>query len=294
MKRIAVTGLHGALGKHMIPKNEAALIDLFHEHPAHISETQHQQCNLSRPSEIASILTRVHPDVMVHMAALTHIDRCESDRKHGKDGEVWKVNVDATAHIAQYCAQTGTPMIFLSTECVFDGEKAFFAEHDHKNPRNWYGVTKSAAEDAVLSSGAPAAILRSVIAYHENDEGKTMYGKIHQAFRAGAPFRAVRDQQITPTYIPDILYAIDVCIEKKLVGIFHFAPKISTTPFDFARAIAKKIGIDDSLVQPTILLEYFGKERANLRLQHACLAMDETVRTLDFRPKEVHEVLQLL
>ncbi len=81
-------------------------------------------------------------DTVIHLAAKTHIDACEKDRPLGRNGEAWKDNVDATRKIVEFCRLGKKKLIFLSTECVFDGKKEKYYEKDNPNPINWYGATK--------------------------------------------------------------------------------------------------------------------------------------------------------
>lgn len=295
MKKIAITGLSGVIGQilseEISPK--AQIIDLFrkteYSGPARIQK--HIHFDLLDKAKISTILKRVNPDIIVHMAAITHIDRCEKDKKQGKDGIVWKTNVEGTREIAQFCGKHKIPLIFLSTECVFDGKQKFFSENSKKNPINWYGTTKNEAEDVILSSGAPVTIIRSVVAYHINDNKKTIYGKILNELKSKNHVSAVNDQLFTPTHTYDIVKAINYVIDNKLLGIYHVAPKKSLTPYDFALLVADKNKYSRKFVSKITLQSYYDPKSAALRLRHACLSGTKSDKIFKFIPANPESVL---
>lgn len=294
-KKIAITGLSGVVGQVLSEELPSAMqfIDLFHNvrYLGSRKISEHVAFDLLNRKSIPEILDKVEPDIIIHMAAVTHIDVCESDRKNGKKGITWATNVLGSYAIAKYCARNKIPLVFLSTECVFDGESEFFSEDAKKNPKNWYGATKSEAEDLILSSGAPAAIIRSVVAYHLNDNSKTIYGKILNTLQSQDDIVAVHDQLFTPTYTYDIVSGIRKVVEKNLRGVYHVAPKRVLSPYDFALLVASKNKYNHTSVKKITLKSYYDAERAALRLQNSCLLGEKSIKALGFIPKNPEEIL---
>jgi dTDP-4-dehydrorhamnose reductase len=295
MKKIAVTGLSGAIGQVLAREwaNQDQFFDLYHDRKYEGNElkVKHIKFDLLNLDRARKVLNKVNPDVVIHMAAITHIDRCESDRKNDRNGKVWKTNVEGTDMIAKYCAEKNVHMIFLSTECVFDGKKKFFSESSRVHPVNWYGVTKSEAEKAILFSKARGAIIRAVVAYHKNDSGKTIYGKILKDLKTKDRVEIVSDQSFTPTHTDDIIRAIKIIMEQELKGIYHVAPVKSLSPYKLAYLIAKTNNIPVNILKKVKLSSYYDPERARLRLSNASLRGEKTNRILKFVPKSPEEVL---
>jgi len=295
IKKIAITGLSGVIGqvlsKRLSP--QARIIDLYHtqKYSGKVKIYKHVKLDLLNLKKISSTLKLLKPDVIVHMAAITHIDTCEKDKKFGQEGRVWKTNVDATYEIAKFCARNNTHMIFLSTECVFDGKEKIFYENSKKNPINWYGKTKNQAEDLLIKSHASSTILRSVVAYHQHDSGKTIYGKILKELKSKKKIKAVGDQFFTPTHTEDIAQAIIRIIDKQQKGIYHVAPNKNLTPYDFAVMIAKKNNFSPSSVEKKTLRSFYDPYRAQLRLRYACLSSEISNKILKFTPSTPEEVL---
>lgn len=275
-KTLAVTGLSGVIGSVLLRRIKIPnhlIVDMYHDHPyAGASQVrEHIPLNLLHKESIIAALNKAKPDTILHLAAITHIDTCEGDKKNGKEGIVWRINVEGTRAIAQYGKQNNIPVIYLSTECVFDGTLDFYNEHAKKNPINWYGRTKSEAEDFILSSAPENTVIRAAIAYHKKDSGKTLLGKIYHSLKNTTRTYAVTDQFITPAYSHDIARTIAHHVTHGSAGIFHVSPNRATTPYHFARLVAQSYGYRTSRIQRVSLSELYGPERAAIRLRRACL-----------------------
>jgi len=295
-RKIAVTGLSGVIGQVIVrslPKS-FQIIDLFHHTPfsAKKRSITHAYLDLQNNEQTKATLAKVAPDAIVHLAAITHIDACERDKHFGKSGIVWKINVEGTAAIAEYCAKHNVHLSYLSTECVFDGTKKLHDENSPKNPINWYGKTKSEAEDRILLSECRAAIIRAVVAYHLKDNGKTIYGKLFNQLRYHDEVSAVSDQYFTPTHTYDIGKAVNRIVERGLTGIYHVAPSVRVTPYDFAKLIAKKHGFHKKKIRKTTIRSLYGKDAASLRLKNACLSGARSNKKLGISPKSPHKVIK--
>lgn len=294
MKKIAITGLSGVIGSVLIEdlSDNFDIINLYHESKYGAKKNvKNVKLNLLKKTSIFDTLTKINPDVIIHMASITHIDRCERNKKFGKNGFVWKINVEATREIIKYSEKNKTHLIYLSTECVFKGNMKIYSEISKKNPKNWYGYTKSKAEDYIINSKAHYAIIRSVVAYHKNDNGKTIYGKIEKKLKTNQKFYAASDILFTPTHTPDIAKAIKLVIIKKQTGILHIAPANSLTPYDFALMIANSLNITKNLVIKTSLNKIFNERKANLRLKNSCLEGKKTNKLLNFTPSRPEEII---
>lgn len=294
--RVAITGLSGVVGQVIIRSLPSSfqIIDLFHHSPVTVVNRQvsHVHLDLQDSMQVMQVLEQVHPDFIIHLAAVTHIDVCERDKHFGQQGIVWKINVEGAGAIAKYCSKHNIHLTYLSTECVFDGTRKKYNEIAEKNPINWYGLTKSAAEDRIIDSGCPSAIVRAVVAYHPKDNGKTIYGKLYNPLKYNKEVSAVGNQYFTPTYTYDIGRAIGRIIQKKYTGIYHVAPSGRITPYDFAKLIAKKYGFDDAKIHKVTLRKLYGPALAALRLKNACLSGVVTNRTLGIRPKPPKDVIK--
>lgn len=209
-------------------------------------------------------------DTVVHLAAKAHIDNCEEDKIFGENGETWKNNVEATRNVVDFCRLTKKKLIYLSTECVFDGKKKKYTETDVPNPINWYGATKLESEKIVMSL-PDSLILRTVMAYDGREGHKDIVRDFMTKLEKNEKLIAATDQIVSFTYTGDIVDAILVSSEKDLKGIYHFAGKDIVSVYELAVEIGNFLGSNPSLIVPATVEEILGKEKAKLRLKNSVL-----------------------
>lgn len=287
-----VTGGLGAFGSNFIthlPKNNFLVISRKTVPPMIV--TPIQTIDLSTWDQY-DLKQYEEYDIVIHAAAKTHIDKCEADKLKGEDSQTWKDNVIATKKVVEFCKRGNKKLILLSTECVFDGEKESYKENDKPNPKNWYGKTKLEAEKAVIFL-PNSVIIRSVLLYGNRthsklDVSQTIQDKLKQKIK----IKAVTDQKISFTYIEDLTKAIFKTVERNLTGIYHFSGQDNVSPYQFALTICDILGFDKNLVTPVGLTEYFGKEKASLRLKNCTLDSSKFKSATGFAPHSLEDGLR--
>ena len=185
---------------------------------------------------VRTALARERPGVVINLAAYTAVDRAESEPE-----AAWAVNSAGAAHIAAACAETGTPLIHLSTDYVFDGCKTEpYREDDPMGPLGVYGRSKEAGERAIRAALEQHIILRTAWVYgvHGANFVKTMLRLAGEQ----QVVRVVADQIGCPTAAAEIataLIAIATHIERGGVrwGTYHFAAAGAVSWHGFAEAI---------------------------------------------------------
>lgn len=206
---------------------------------------------------------------VLHCAAYTDVQGAEKERSLGNVSTAWKVNVEATANIADACAASGKRLIYISTDYVFDGTKDAYAEDDTPNPQGWYGVTKYEGERRVVPLGDKALIVRIANPYRANPVGKKDFvHKMMERFTANLPLKGPSDQLFCPTFIDDIALGLDALIRAEASGVWHVVGREAISPFDAAIAIAGAFGYDKSLVSATTYAEFFTGRAPAPRLAH--------------------------
>lgn len=186
----------------------------------------------------AKQIVKGEADVVINAAAYTQVDRAESNPK-----DAFQVNAIAPGQLAKVCAANELPLIHISTDYVFSGDKLSpYFEGDEPGPINVYGQSKLAGEQAVVQAGGPHAIIRTSWVYssHGNNFLRTM-------LRLAATRReinVVSDQYGSPTSAADlagallqIAQALSLDRSDRLQGTFHFQGGGSATWYEFAAAI---------------------------------------------------------
>jgi dTDP-4-dehydrorhamnose reductase len=212
-RRILVTGASGQLG--------SALLEAF---PAARGLT-HEQWDVALPRPDVCEL-----DLVLHAAAWTDVDGAEADPQGAA-----AVNVGGTQH----AASLGAPLVYFSTDYVFDGRKSDpYVESDPPNPLSAYGRTKLHGEAA---AGERAWIVRTSWLF-----GATGTNFVRTMLRLGAErdeVTVVDDQRGCPTYVGHLASSIAELVQLPF-GVWHVAADGDCTWAEFAEAVFGEAGID--------------------------------------------------
>jgi len=183
---------------------------------------------------------------VIHCAAMTDVDGCEADPV-----QAWTVNVGGTEAAAIGCRAAGARLVALSTDYVFDGERGPYSEEDPPNPRSVYARSKRAGEEAALLLAPDCAVARVAVVYSGRRGAKrTFAATASEQLLAGKEVRAFQDQVISPTLADNAAEMIVGVWRSGQRGIWHCAGASIVSRVEFCRALARKLGADESLVRP--------------------------------------------
>lgn len=227
--KVLVIGANGQLGSELCRKGEELGGEMV---PMDLPELDITQNSAARRAVC-------QPDIslVINAAAYTAVDKAESEPKHA-----FAVNCDGPAHLATCCANLRIPLIHISTDYVFDGNKAgAYIETDPVCPIGVYGRSKASGEEEIRKKLTEHVIIRTSWLYgvHGNNFVKTM-------LRLGSEKEVVRvidDQHGCPTYAGDLAEAIlsiarDILERKEIHwGTYHYCGKGETTWYGFAERI---------------------------------------------------------
>lgn len=202
------------------------------------------QCELTDKGFVRAVLDQYSPRVVINAAAYTDVDKVETDSENAM-----RVNAEAPAEMARWCAVNGSSLVHYSTDYVYkgDGERPW-REDDALEPLNQYGVSKLAGELAIRESGCHHIILRTSWIF--SPVGKNFVKTMLRLGMERENLRIVCDQIGSPTYAPDIARAtLQIVSHPKFrdsEGIFNLVNSGTTSWFDFANQIfasARAVGI---------------------------------------------------
>lgn len=192
--------------------------------------------------EAAQTLVRGH-DACINAAAYTAVDQAEDEPELAM-----AINATAPAALARACARAGIPLVHYSTDYVFDGKKADpYTENDPTNPQGVYGQSKREGEEAVLSAGGTAAVIR--LAWVFSPYGKNFVKTMLRLGEEHGKVRVVDDQRGTPTPAgaaaeAGLVAAAQMSENAGAAGLYHYAGAAPASWADFARAIFEAAGRD--------------------------------------------------
>ncbi len=280
-------GLNGLVG--------SRIVEILSDKVEFIPMSSSTGVDITKPETLTIIADYPNADFILHMAAKTDVDGCENEKDLGTESEAWKINVDGSGHVAEIARETGKKVIYISTDFVFDGEKASgeeYVETDQPNPLNWYAQTKFEGERKIEQSGADFAILRIAYPYRSKFDLKPDFMRaIKDRLEKGGEIKGVTDHVFCPTFIDDIAIAIDKIIENDAMGIYHGVGSERLSPYDAAIEIAEVFDLDKSLISKTTREEFFAGRAPrpfNLSLSNA------KINKLDVKMRGFEECLQLI
>jgi dTDP-4-dehydrorhamnose reductase len=220
--RLLVTGGKGMLGRTLQRRwceHEVAVADL-------------PEVDVTQPGSIGSAIAATRPDVVVHCAAMTAVDRCETERD-----EAFKVNAEGSANVAAACRRAGSRLVAISTDYVFAGDlDRPYHEGDAPAPRTVYGASKLAGEQAAREQCADHLIVR--VGWLYGPGGPSF---VHTMLRLGAvpgdPLRVVDDQLGNPTSTDAVAERLLDLIDAGAGGTFHLTCEGETSWHGFAARV---------------------------------------------------------
>ena len=250
--KVLVTGAGGMLGHTLVPRLEAAghaVTAVRHPQDTGPMPAPHAPGlpRETRPIDItdcpamvaAAVETR--PDWVVHLAAWTDVDGCESDADRA-----FLVNGLGARNAALAAAAAGAPVLAISTDYVFEGATGTpRREYDPVAPLGVYGRSKLAGERAVREVNPRHVLVRTSWLYGRG--GKNFVDTILARARAGEPLRVVNDQRGAPTYAGDLADGVLALIERAEFGTYHVTGSGECTWHEFAVAACELAGVAASV-----------------------------------------------
>jgi len=235
MKRVVVTGAGGMLG--------TDIVHLFSRQFECIPFGR-QDLDITDLQSCIASLKDVNPDIVINCAAFTKVDLCEAEPENA-----YRVNVQGAENLASACSKTGTLLVHIGTDYVFDGKGARpYIEGDTTGPINIYGASKLEGERAIEASGVTFLIVRTAWLYGK--AGPNFVRTMLDLSRRQKILKVVDDQIGSPTYTVDLAGGILDLVMRKACGIVHLTNQGSCSWFELARETLRYSGMDPGRVVP--------------------------------------------
>ncbi|OGN29985.1 MAG: dTDP-4-dehydrorhamnose reductase [Candidatus Yanofskybacteria bacterium RIFCSPLOWO2_01_FULL_49_25] len=210
--------------------------------------------DITDAEQVRSCIEHAQPTLVVNSAAFTNVQDNEN-----RAAESFNVNAIGAFHVAGACARMSIPVMYISTDYVFDGNKELYSESDIPHPVNIYGASKYAGE--LLSSVNPRTyIIRTSALFgaHASGKGYNFVGKMLELGRQKDEIKVVDELITSPTYTRDLAEKIHELIVRALPpGTYHITNQGSCSWFDFAVEIMRQSGLHPRIV-PISAKEYAG------------------------------------
>lgn len=228
--KILVTGVKGQLGYDVVQEGELQGFEMI--------GTDVDNMDIIDAGQVKRVIEECKPDAVIHCAAYTAVDAAEDNQELCR-----KINVEGTRNIAEVCKDRDIPMMYFSTDYIFDGQgENFWKEDDPKKPLNVYGQTKYEGELVVQELVKKHFILRIswVFGVNGNNFIKTMLRVGPQRGEVGV----VADQIGSPTYTYDLAKLVIDMVQTDKYGAYHVTNEGICSWYEFACEIFKQAGLD--------------------------------------------------
>jgi len=293
--KVLITGSNGLLGqkivKLILDKGQDELIATArgkNRLPYPESNYRFDQMDITDQSQVDKVIDKYSPDVVIHTAAMTNVDQCETDRE-----DCWKQNVDAVEYLIAACERTKSFLLHLSTDFIFDGEDGPYDEEAEANPISYYGDSKLAAEKLLLNSSIRYAIARTVVVYGiAHDMSRTnIVLWVKKSLEDGKAIKVVDDQLRSPTLAEDLAMGCYLIAEKRAEGIFNISGKDLLTPYEMALKTAAYFNLDTSTMEKADSSTFTQTAK---RPPKTGLIIEKAIKVLGYSPHSFDEGIAVL
>ncbi|MEK7165299.1 MAG: SDR family oxidoreductase [Patescibacteria group bacterium] len=292
---VVITGLNSLLGNYLAIslRSQYTLFGLIHKTPLDSRiplATDHvTRVDISQKKSITHILKHIKPQFVIHLAALSNIDYCQSHKKIA-----YKINVEGTRHICEALNGTSTQLIFISSNAVFAGTHPPYHENDITRPLNVYGQTKLEAEKVVKSAKLLTTIIRSTTMFGWHPVGSRENDLTYYLakLRSLSPIFLVNDRFFNPLSATTAITAIQRVIEKKHTGVFHIAGHNRISRYTFVNTLISAFALKTHAPIHAVSNAYFANHAP--RPLDATLSIEKMKNILSIHPPTLLDDLQSL
>ena len=237
-KKVLILGVNGQLG--------TAVNTYLSKYYSVINNELEDDLNLdiSDRDSLNEIVSAFSPDYLINCAAVTNVDKCESDKE-----TAYNVNVNGVKNIISVTSQN-IKIVHISTDYVFDGNKHIYKESDQPSPLSYYGKTKLESENILRGSNRKFLILRTSVIF--GGSKNNFYSWVVNSLRNGDTISVVTDQISNPTWTWSLSEVIYKSIISNLNGVYHYAGDEILSRYEFAKKIAKINNLNTSKIKPIV------------------------------------------
>lgn len=251
--KILITGSNGLLGqklvKLIVEKGEDELIATArgaNRLPFSEEKYTYESMDITKKEEVMEVVTKYQPEVIIHTAAMTNVDQCETEKE-----ACWDLNVNAVEYMIEACQANNSFLVHLSTDFIFDGKAGPYDETAKPNPVSYYGESKLAAERLLEASDIKYAIARTVLVYgiaHDMSRSNIILW-VKKSLEDGKEIKVVDDQLRSPTLAEDLAIGCYLMATKQIQGIFNICGKDLLNPYEMAVKTASYFNLDTKTMQ---------------------------------------------
>jgi len=283
--KFLVTGPAGLIGRQVV-KDLSETHEVFSCYNK--SKPEHGniiKMDLLNHEMISNVMSKKKPDVVIHLAAMTAVDLCESDQDNAL-----KINSQATEILAKEGSKINAFIVYVSTDYVFDGNTGMYEENDTTNPLGFYGKSKLLGEKSIQNFSSDWCIARTSTPFGLHSTKKSFPIWVIENMQKQKQIDVLSDQFTSPTYVPNLSKMLIEISERHLNGIFHVAGATKISRYDVARMISNKLNFDEKLLRDVSINELKWEAQ---RPKDSSLNISKAHSILDEKPQKINQSLDL-
>jgi dTDP-4-dehydrorhamnose reductase len=245
--KLFITGISGLLGLNVahLARDRFQVSGCYSSSPVDIEGVESLELDIIDFTSTRSALRARKPDVILHTAAWTNVDGCQTDPDRAE-----LINAGASRNLAAIASNLGARFVQVSTDQLFDGESPWKTEGDIPAPINVYGETKWRAEQQVANVCPSALILRTNFFGWGTSKRASFSDWILNSLKLGRELTMFNDVFFTPILINQLADVIFKLIEREASGLFHVAGAERISKFDFAMRLSEVFGYSSEHIRP--------------------------------------------
>jgi len=284
--KFLVTGSAGLVGsqvvKDLIKQNHTVFSCYHDEKPVHGTPIP---LDLTDQNKIIQTLQETKPDRIIHLAAMTDVDQCETQQELAT-----LLNTKSTEILAKQAAKQNAFFIYLSTDYVFDGIKGMKKEDDSTNPLCFYGKSKLEGEFSLNKLASSWCIARTSTPFGIHHKKMSFPLWIKKNLEAKKEIPVLIDQFTSPTYVLNLSKMLIEVATRQITGVIHLAGVTRISRYDLAELVANKLSLDKKFLISTKTNEMTWKSQ---RPKDSSLNVSLATQILNEKPQEIKQSLDL-
>ena len=294
MKKILITGANGLLGQKLVSllsKNDNVMLLATARGECRFSipeNVSYQNLDITNAEDCKSLMDQFQPDALIHAAAMTQVDACETEPELCDS-----INVAGVQNLIQAIGERNTHFVHISTDFIYEGDQEQYFEDSKVNPLSYYGESKWKSEQLFEKVKFPYSILRTVLVYGvlEDLSRSNIVLWAKGALEKGQEINVVDDQFRCPTLAEDLALACLQVVEEKATGVYHVSGKDFLSILELVFQIADYWNLDKSLINSIVTssLNQPAKRPAKTKLN-----INKAIQQFNYQPKSFREGLALV
>jgi len=284
--KFLVTGSAGLIGsqvvKDLVQQNHTVYSCYHNEKPVQGIPTP---LELKDKNQIIQTLQKIKPDRIIHLAAMTGVDLCETEKELATI-----INTKATEILAKQAAKQNIFFLYVSTDYVFDGINGMKKEEDPSNPLGFYGKSKLEGEFVLNKLASSWCIARTSTPFGIHPTKKNFLLWVKENLEAKKEIPVLVDQFTSPTYVPNLSRMLIEIATRQINGKIHVSGATRISRYALAEIVADKLHLNKNFLIPAKIDSMNWKAQ---RPKDSSLDVSFATENLNEQPQKIEQSIEL-